>query len=59
MIVQYGSVEDLLPALSGSFIPTSNLPVDCWRRYLSQVFPDPGKEASATLGLGLAKYPTA
>ena len=37
----------------------SNIPVDCCRRYLSQVFPDPGKEASATLGLGSAKYPSA
>ena len=25
-------------------------PVDCWRRYLIQVFPEPGTDASATLG---------
>ena len=35
--------------------PTS-LPVACCSRYLAQVFPDPGKEASATTGPGGSTY---
>ena len=36
----------------------SSLPVACCRRYLSQVFPDPGKDARATTGPGAAFIPS-